>query len=669
MRFKRIVFENYKTYYGHQDINLTITEEDLEIGKNIILLGGLNGAGKTTILRAIRYILFGKRGISKDEYERLLANTINNTYFEDGGRDCSVSLTLEMDSGEEWTLKVQWRFDKQKKLAYENRQIYVKKAGASGSKKLNVTDLASFNRFIDRVIPYNAAPFFIFDGEEIKELITKQNSYEMKEAIHKITGLDSYKLLLGDLELLEKQLYKKLSSATNQFKIDSIQKELEDLEKHESTYERFIKKTNKELQAINAQIKVVTDTRNEKIASNSKSRESLVRKQTKIQTDLEYKKKRLEEEYRKSVLYMILRKNIAALKQEIKKEREIKQQRILRENSLEPYNNFINQLLGEDINPPLTSEQYEQIKTIGERIWLKYKNLEQSEDYEEIHDLTSREQSIINNLPLMTKDHLIKLNAEVIDLQNNYQEIETEIQSAPKSVNIEEETKRIAQLQEKKGELNSKVRVAFKKLTPIKEQITNTRNKVTRLSASGNTADDLQGKLDYVERSKKLAEEFLVKSTELKAQIIRDEFENMLKKLFRKTDEFGDIVFDIKNYSIRIYNEKGQEISILDRSAGEMQMISSALIWALIKSSDLHLPMVIDTPLGRLDSVHRNRLIEKYYKELSDQVIILSTDTEITTEYMDMMRNHSSKQYLLDYNEKDKYTLIRKGYFDIVKVK
>ncbi|MFK4997008.1 hypothetical protein ACI2OX_03855 [Bacillus sp. N9] len=80
-------------------------------------------------------------------------------------------------------------------------------------------------------------------------------------------------------------------------------------------------------------------------------------------------------------------------------------------------------------------------------------------------------------------------------------------------------------------------------------------------------------------------------------------------------------------------------------------MISSALIWALTKASDLSLPMVIDTPLGRLDSFHRNHLINFYYKELSDQVIILSTDTEITEEYIKIMEKHSYKQYMLDYDE------------------
>ncbi|GGD08265.1 DNA sulfur modification protein DndD [Pontibacillus salipaludis] len=667
MRFKKIVFENYKTYYGHQEIDLSITEKDKEENRNIILLGGLNGAGKTTILKAIRYVLFGHRGITKTEYERLLANMINNTYFEEGGRDCAVSLTLQMDSGEEWRLKVRWTFDKFKTNMSENRDIFIKKPGIRKEKELNITDIESFNRFIDRIIPYKAAPFFIFDGEEIKDLITKQNSSDMKQAIHKITGLDSYKLLVKNLETLESDLYRKLSSATNQDTVNKHQKELEETEAEIEKYDKYINKTKKEVHSVDEEIATYTTQRNEKIANNSKSRETLVKKQSQISTKLDLKKEELDRQYKENILYIILSKDIKALRKEIKSEKEVKNKKIMRENSLEPYNRFINTLLGKDIDPPLTDQQLDQIKEIGEKVWLNEEE-GSSSDLEAIHDLSSREENIIHTLPQKDVTYLHQIQKELSELRSQYEELEVEIQAAPESVDIEEETQKIAQLQEKKGVLNSRIRAAFRKLTPLKDKKTNLRNKLTRLSSTDVSADELNQKVDYVSRTKAFSEEFLTRATELKAELIRDEFEKMLKKLFRKTDEFGEVVFDINNYSIRLYNERGQEISILDRSAGEMQMISSALIWALIKASDLDLPMVIDTPLGRLDSIHRNRLIENYYKELSDQVIILSTDTEITKDYVEMMKDHSSKQYLLDYYEEHKYTLIRDGYFDIVEV-
>jgi len=133
MLLKRLIFDNYKTYYGHQELDLYIPSEaqtSHEEIKNIILIGGLNGAGKTTILKAILYVLFGKRGMSDTEYKRLFSNVINNTFYDEGGRDCSITLFLETDKKEEWELKVAWSFDHFKRVIKENREITIRKHNA-----------------------------------------------------------------------------------------------------------------------------------------------------------------------------------------------------------------------------------------------------------------------------------------------------------------------------------------------------------------------------------------------------------------------------------------------------------------------------------------------------------------------------------------------------------
>ncbi|WP_102706490.1 DNA sulfur modification protein DndD [Terribacillus saccharophilus] len=664
MKFKKLIFENYKTYYGHQEIDLSISKQDVKENKNIILLGGLNGAGKTTILKAVRYVLFGQRGISSYEYKRLLAGTINNTYFDEGGRECSVTLTMEMGNDELWTLHISWRFDRLKKLVKEDRSISIKRNTDAPAKKVNITDISTYNHFIDRIIPYNAAPFFIFDGEEIKELILKQNSQEMKEAIHKITGLESYKILLSDLNELESSLLKKLSTATKQSTINEHQKRYAELETQVDKYETHLEKINKKISELDTEINKTRQVRDSKITNNSKSREVIVKKQAKVVAQLEIRKNELESYYQDNVLLLILSDIIKKLKEEIKKENNLKNKRIMLENSLEPYNKFISELLSHKIDPQLTQQQLQQIKKIGEQVWLKDRELE-SVKGKEIHDLSSKDYQYLFSLPVRDIHQLQKLRNEVGFLKQQYEHLEDQIRSAPESVDIEKENKRLSYLDQQRGQLTLKSQAAHKKLRPLKDEMTTVRNKLTRVSDKDISADIINNKLVYLEKVKAFSKEYLEKATHLKAQLIQTEFELMLRKLFRKDDEFGKVHFDINNYAVRLYNDKNQEISILDRSAGEMQMISSALIWALIKVSDLELPMVIDTPLGRLDSIHRNRLIEHYYKHLSEQVIILSTDTEITQDYVRMMQEHSVQQYLLDYNEDRKYTIIRDGYFDI----
>jgi DNA sulfur modification protein DndD len=110
--------------------------------------------------------------------------------------------------------------------------------------------------------------------------------------------------------------------------------------------------------------------------------------------------------------------------------------------------------------------------------------------------------------------------------------------------------------------------------------------------------------------------------TELKANQSKYEFKNILDNLARKDQDFDDVKFDQEDFIIRIYNDKGVEIQLKDRSAGDKQLIALSFIWALTKTAGLALPFVIDTPLGRLDSIHRNHIIKYYFNALSDQVII-----------------------------------------------
>ncbi|GAB1786106.1 DNA sulfur modification protein DndD [Priestia megaterium] len=670
MLLKKLIFDNYKTYYGYQEIDLYIPKEVREEkGQNIILLGGLNGAGKTTILKAILYVLFGKRGISESEYKRLFSNVINNSFFEEGGRQCSVSLILETDSGEEWSLKVKWYFDQSKRMTHEERELDVKKKGSSLAKRARIENIEVFNRFIDRIIPYHAAPFFVFDGEEIKDIILRQNSNEMKESIQKITGMEAHKHLLIDLRSLKSSLESKLAKSVSQVKLNNIKREAEEIEGTITTLESKKIKFLADIQKYKQLISQAHEERNAKILQNSKSREVIVKNQSRVSTQLELATKELNDFLDKNLINIILKDKVLDLKKQLKLENEINHKKLLQNASLSPYRRFIEQLLSKSITPALTDDQLEQIKKIGEEVWIKENDIKHTvpSDFQEVHDISNNDFNYLINLTSKDKSQVVNLINKIEKLQQELNKLEFDIRNAPEAVNIEEENKRIDLLVEKSGEINTKFKALNRRLNNVSEERANLLNNLSRMSSQDENLEELQRRYIQVESIIKVMEQYVSELTKMKATYIKEEFSKMLRQLFRKQDEFGKIEFDINTYTVRLYNDRMQEISIQDRSAGEMQMIASALIWALTKASDLSLPMVIDTPLGRLDSYHRNHLINHYYKELSEQVIILSTDTEITQEYITLMEKNSYKQYMLDYDENKKYTVIRDGYFNFVK--
>ena len=98
-------------------------------------------------------------------------------------------------------------------------------------------------------------------------------------------------------------------------------------------------------------------------------------------------------------------------------------------------------------------------------------------------------------------------------------------------------------------------------------------------------------------------------------------------------------------------------------SAGERQLLAVAILWGLAKASGRPLPVVIDTPLGRLDGTHRRHLLTRYFPDASHQVILLSTDTEITGKARDSMEDVIAHSYTLRYREDMSATTVERGYF------
>ncbi|ARF14016.1 DNA sulfur modification protein DndD [Sporosarcina ureae] len=668
MLFKKIIFNNYKTFYGIQEMNFYIPKEEreAELKKNIILIGGLNGAGKTTIIKAIQEVLYGNRNYTPEEYKKQFSNVLNNTYYSEGGNNCSVTLILETDSGEEWQIQVKWYFNKDKVMSHFERELHIKAAGSTHMKKRKIDNPDAYNRLIDLIMPFHASPFFIFDGEEVKDIILRQSSKEMRDSIHKITGMQSYERLIADLKVAYAEVERESLRSFRNKEVGHLNDEMEELEKLVQENQEKVDTSRKKLLVLSNKKKELIDERNKAFINNSKSREEIVKKQTTIQNSISAKEELLKKEYNDSIAQIILSKKIEELQKVLKKEKSIRDQKVARELSLSPYREFMNALLQQEISPSLTEDQIKQINVIGERVWLGNSNSDI--EHQELHDLSKSDYNTLMNIKTDGLSSIKRIQIQLSELKNENERINIELRSAPEMVDTSEIDEKISSYSKQEGVVSANSRVHNRRQSELDEKKRSLRNQLSRLSPEAvGDYEALELEKTRIRSVINALEEFIQQDTKLKAKMIQNEFVNMLNKLFRKQGEFSEITFDIETYTIRLFNDRGQEVNIQDRSAGEMQMISSALIWALIKVSDLDLPVVIDTPLGRLDSYHRTQLIEQYYNELSQQVIILSTDTEVSTNYVETMNEYTYRQYMLDYDQDKKYTIIRDGYFDLVK--
>jgi DNA sulfur modification protein DndD len=135
--------------------------------------------------------------------------------------------------------------------------------------------------------------------------------------------------------------------------------------------------------------------------------------------------------------------------------------------------------------------------------------------------------------------------------------------------------------------------------------------------------------------------------------------------LLRKPDFVHRVQIDTDSFKLALFDPNGDPLPKHRLSAGEKQILAIALLWGLANASGRRLPVAIDTPLGRLDSEHRNHLVERYFPQASHQVILLSTDTEIRADEVAQLREAEAiaREYRLEYDPQQRQTTVVSGYF------
>lgn len=156
---------------------------------------------------------------------------------------------------------------------------------------------------------------------------------------------------------------------------------------------------------------------------------------------------------------------------------------------------------------------------------------------------------------------------------------------------------------------------------------------------------------------------FLTRATAAKIDQLSRRVTKSFRFLLRKKTLVHEVQIDPATFAISLFDDHGHEIPKHRLSEGEKQVFAVSVLWGLAQSSPRPLPAIIDTPMARLDSEHRLHLIERYFPNASHQVIILSTDTKVNQDFYAKLQPHMARAYHLNYDEAEKVTIAREGYF------
>jgi DNA sulfur modification protein DndD len=174
---------------------------------------------------------------------------------------------------------------------------------------------------------------------------------------------------------------------------------------------------------------------------------------------------------------------------------------------------------------------------------------------------------------------------------------------------------------------------------------------------------DHASRVHLVPQVKKVLEEYKVSLIHKKVLELQEAVTECFHTLCRKKDSLGRIIVDPNDFSVTLQDKHNRPLPKAQLSAGEKQIYAISMLWALARTSGRPLPIIIDTPLARLDSDHRKLLAQHYFPFASHQVLILSTDTEVDQSYFEELRGSVGQAYRLDFDPEENGTKIAPGYF------
>jgi DNA sulfur modification protein DndD len=175
--------------------------------------------------------------------------------------------------------------------------------------------------------------------------------------------------------------------------------------------------------------------------------------------------------------------------------------------------------------------------------------------------------------------------------------------------------------------------------------------------------EDARRMFQLAGRTRETMQVFLGKVTARKIGRLSGFITESFRYLLRKRTLVERIDIDPATFAITLDDGAGRAIAKQRLSEGEKQIFAIAVLWGLARAAARPLPAVIDTPMARLDAVHRRHLVERYFPNASHQVVVFSTDTEVDRQAYQALQPHIARAYHLSYDEANRRTVGEEGYF------
>lgn len=658
MLIKQLVLHNFRVFNGTHTIDLAPRKRRHDDNpRPIILFGGLNGAGKTSILSAIRLALYGRLAFGpatqQQEYIEHLSSLIHNgAHNIERPTEAAIELTFTYNKDgyeSEFTVQRTW------KNGHKDR-LYLQQDG----KVLNELNDDQCQGFLNELIPHGIADLFFFDGEKIAELAEDESGTILRTAVRRLLGLDLISKLRNDLMIfIKRQQSSQLA--------DSQQQQLADLEVQikqlDYQTEEILEKADFTKTRIDFLSKDIIRYEGLLNAQGGAFAHTKTQEKQKVETllkDKERLEKALRQECDGSLPYALAPNTLSRLLQQIDNETQIKQAR----NFEKELSLFLAQLKN-DI--AFRSESTGRIA--AESIADNLKDYMASKPKGDLlFDISEREAGMLQqSIEKDSKNAWQRFDLykkQLTDVEQQLEQAAANIARAPEDEQLLDIFEKLRDLDRQREALGQKYHSLLEDAKHTKQKQLDCVRQVQKTHDTVRNQHDFSSAYKNAQETIKLLDNYSEVLIQARVRTLSTNFELAYRKLARKEDLQLNSHINPETFDVELVDDKGSIINRKLLSAGEKQIYAIAILEALAKTSGRDLPVIIDTPLGRLDSKHRDKLINNYFPEASHQVVLLSTDTEVDERYfVDQLRDDISHAYEIVFNAHTKSSTLKPGYF------
>jgi DNA sulfur modification protein DndD len=626
----------------------------------IILVGGLNGTGKTTLLDSIQLALYGKRARCSNRgtlpYEEYLRRSISNTA---GEGIASIALQFrQWSEGQEQTYRVCRSWSVTPNGVAERVEVAL-------NNRLDRVLTDTWSDFVEELIPIEIAQLFFFDGEKIEGFADLETSTQLlSRAVHSLLGLDLINRLTADLVGLERRKQVALKSDVERHQIDIAQAEISRLEEQrEALFGQRASKQNELDRRLKHQ-REVEALYNKSGGPLFEKREALETERQTVSHQLESEDKELRD-YAEGAAPLLLvqdllsRTHEQSLRENTATEAQIVN-RVLSQRDQEILDLARSAKIASDAFSSLAAFLADDRKKRDLTVLqsARYLNLS-PEGAADLRSLRSREFAQLARRISELMKRAEQLQARIIDLDRKLagipaKEVFEDVFSKRRSAQIAVEQSQAslavvdAELERITGERDQKqARLVVRIEEAVEQQFENR---------------EAQRIVSYSQRARQTIERFRSELVGTHVNRIAGLIFDSFRRLLRKDTLVSGLSIDRGTFALDLRGSEGKPLSGDRLSAGERQLLAVSMLWGLARASGRPLPVVIDTPLGRLDSQHRGKIVNGYFPHASHQVILLSTDEEIDEHYFEELKPFIGHAYRLEYDDRLGSSQVKQGY-------